>query len=75
VYISDTHFGSPDPHGPIIDGKDIFKEAISAPLQELGITVDFIEDWDTYHLGVGEVHCGSNSTRQIPEAKWWESGR
>jgi protein-arginine deiminase len=75
VYISDTHFGAPDPHGPEIDGKDIFKTALSEPLAKIGVTVDFIEDWDQYHLGAGEVHCGTNATRKVPEARWWESGR
>ncbi|MDF2696907.1 MAG: Protein-arginine deiminase type [Labilithrix sp.] len=75
VYISDTRFGAPDPHGPEIDGKDIFKTALSEPLAKLGITVDFIEDWDEYHLGIGEVHCGTNATRAIPAERWWESGR
>lgn len=74
VYVSDTHFGAPDPHGPIIGGKDIFKAAFEAPMKKIGITVDWIEDWE-YHVGIGEVHCGTNSTRAIPEARWWESGR
>jgi protein-arginine deiminase len=75
ISISDTHFGAPDPHGPIINGKDIFKDAFTQALAPLGITVDYIEDWDEYHVGVGEVHCGTNSSRAIPDAKWWESGR
>ncbi len=75
VYITPERFGAPDPHGPVIGGKDIFKEALAAPLKELGITVDWIEDWEAYHINLGEVHCGSNATRQIPETKWWESGR
>lgn len=75
VYISDTRFGAPNPHGPEIDGKDIFKTAMSEALAEIGVTVDWIEDWDDYHLGIGEVHCGTNSTRQIPQTPWWESGR
>lgn len=75
IYVSDTHFAAPDPHGPIIDGQDIFKEALAKPLSEIGITTHFVEDWDEYHVNVGEVHCGSNSTRKIPDAKWWESGR
>jgi protein-arginine deiminase len=75
IYVSDTHFGSPDPHGPTINGKDIFKSALEEPLSKLGITVDWIEDWSEYHLGIGEVHCGTNATRKIPETKWWESGR
>ena len=75
IYISNTHFVSPDPHGPVIGGQDIFKQAMSAALAPHNITVHFAEDWDTYHRQLGEVHCGTNSTRQIPQAKWWESGR
>lgn len=75
IYLSETHFGAPDPHGPTIGGKDIFKEAVSEPLAKIGITVDWIEDWDGYHRVLGEVHCGSNTTRKVPDARWWESGR
>ncbi|MFO0742276.1 MAG: protein-arginine deiminase family protein [Labilithrix sp.] len=75
VYLSDSHFAAPDPHGPVIDGRDIFREALARPLAEIGITTDFIEEWDEYHVAVGEVHCGTNATRRIPDAKWWESGR
>src|SRR5690606_41792009 len=28
-----------------------------------GITVAFIDDWYSYHLLDGEVHCGTNVTR------------
>jgi len=75
LYVSDTRFAAPDPHGPVIEGKDIFKAALAEPLARIGITVDWIEDWDAYHRSYGEVHCGSNATRKIPEARWWESGR
>lgn len=75
LVLSDTLFGAPDPHGPVIDGKDIFKTALEAPLAELGIDVSWIEDWDEYHVNLGDVHCATNSTRQIPAARWWETGR
>jgi protein-arginine deiminase len=75
IYVSDTHFAAPDPHGPEIEGKDIFKQAMETALTPLGITVHWVEDWDTYHRQLGEVHCGTNSTRKIPDSKWWESGR
>lgn len=75
VYISDTDFVAPDPHGPVINGQDIFKAAMQDALAPVGVTVHFAEDWDTYHAQDGEVHCGTNSTRAIPTAKWWESGR
>jgi protein-arginine deiminase len=75
IYLSDTRFAAPEPHGPIVGGRDIFKEALSEPLAKIGITVDWVEDWNAYHRVLGEVHCGSNATRRIPEARWWESGR
>ena len=75
LYVADDRFAAPDPHGPVIGGKDIFKAAFSESLGRIGIKVDWIEDWDAYHRFFGEVHCGSNTTRAIPEARWWETGR
>ncbi len=75
IYLSDTDFGPPDPHGPVIGGQDIFKVQMQSALQPYGVNVHFIEDWDLYHRLDGEVHCGSNTTRAIPaNTKWWESG-
>jgi protein-arginine deiminase len=75
IYLSDTDFGAPDPHGPDINGQDIFKVALQDALMPYGVTVRWIEDWDLYHRLDGEVHCGSNTTRAIPtNTKWWESG-
>jgi protein-arginine deiminase len=75
VYVSDTHFVAPDPHGPVIGGADIFKTQMTTALAPLGVTVHFVDDWDDYHSADGEVHCGTNTTRKIPDAKWWESAR
>lgn len=33
----------------------------------------YVDDWDVYHLGLGEVHCGTNMTR-TPTDNWWEVG-
>lgn len=75
IYLSDNDFGAPDPHGPDINGQDIFQVQMTNALQPYGVTVHYIEDWDTYHRLDGEVHCGSNTTRAIPaNTKWWESG-
>jgi len=30
----------------------------------------FVDDWEVYHLGLGEVHCGINSQR-TPYGEWW----
>lgn len=34
----------------------------------------FIDDWNTYHLGLGEVHCGTN-VRRTPTASWWTTAQ
>lgn len=36
-----------------------------------GIELHFVDDWATYHLGLGEVHCGTNNTRE-PPPRWWD---
>lgn len=30
----------------------------------------FLDDWSLYHMGLGEVHCGSNVHRELTE-DWW----
>jgi protein-arginine deiminase len=70
-YASDT-FAAPDPHGPVINGKDIFKDQLETALAAIGVKVVWIEDWDLYHRLSGEVHCGTNSKRALLDGeKWW----
>ncbi|MEV3970429.1 protein-arginine deiminase domain-containing protein [Streptomyces sp. NPDC050698] len=61
---------APRQWGPVIDGKDIFTEAVNAAYQRVGLKVWYIDDWYTYHLGMGEVHCGTNTLRDA-SAAWW----
>ena len=75
ILISRTGFGAPKPYGPVVNGKDVFEAQVTEALQPLGIKAYFIEDWNLYHRLLGEVHCGSNVTRAIPTARWWETGR
>ena len=35
-----------------------------------GNTVHWVDDWEWYHMALGEVHCGSN-VRRAPSGKWW----
>ncbi|MCP4807494.1 MAG: hypothetical protein GY913_19895 [Proteobacteria bacterium] len=39
------------------------------------LNVVFLDDWDVYHLGMGEVHCGSNVIRTPAENAWWTDAR
>jgi protein-arginine deiminase len=70
-YAADT-FAAPDPHGPMINGVDIFKDQFEKALATVSVKVAWIEDWDLYHRLSGEVHCGTNSKRALmPDEKWW----
>ncbi len=64
----------PDPFGPTIDGADPWKTDLETRLGKLGLDVFFADDWDTFHLGEGEVHCGTNVSRDMT-LPWWTSGR
>ena len=76
IYLSDKDFAVPKPHGPKINGVDPFEEQLKTAFAKHGITVHFVEDWDLYHRLSGEVHCGSNTRRQVQAgAPWWESGQ
>lgn len=76
----------PDPFGPEIEGADLFKkdlqDRLGTPANQLGtdgqgLFVYFADDWYTYHILDGEVHCGSNVDAPAPFAsvRWWETGR
>ena len=34
----------------------------------------FLDDWYMYHMGLGEVHCGSNVKRKAPRTWWDDAG-
>ena len=36
-----------------------------------GIETYYLDDWDIYHLALGEVHCGSNVVRTPSFEDWW----
>lgn len=39
-----------------------------------GLTFHYVDDWNVYHLGLGEVHCGTN-VRRTPVAQWWTTAQ
>jgi hypothetical protein len=50
--------------------QDPMIEEVRARMPE-SLDLVFLDDWDVYHMGLGEVHCGSNVYRQAPQS-WWE---
>ena len=74
IYMSNSLFATPDPHGPKVNGQDIFKQQLQSVLAPYGVDVHWVENWDLYHRLLGEVHCGSNATRLVPNNNpWWTS--
>ena len=52
-------------------GQDV--DPIIAAVHELmpeELNLHFVDNWEVYHLGLGEVHCGANSTST--PVRWWE---
>jgi hypothetical protein len=49
------------------NNRDVFEEEIKEIFGQNAIALD---DWYHYHLGFGEVHCGSVAER-TPENSWW----
>jgi hypothetical protein len=64
---------APDPFGPVVGTDDLFKKSYEKTLKDCGLNINFADDWETYHVAQGEVHCGSNTLRK-PDGtkKWWE---
>ncbi|GAA4557209.1 hypothetical protein GCM10023097_63790 [Streptomyces collinus] len=71
VLLGRDRYLAPRQWGPVIGGTDIFTEAVTAAYQRVGLKVSYIDDWYTYHLGMGEVHCGTNTLRDAT-APWWQ---
>ncbi|MBD2255695.1 protein-arginine deiminase family protein [Nostoc parmelioides] len=66
------HLGIPKPSGPKIDNQCQFEAYVKEVLEPLGLICHFIDDWEPYFLGRGEIHCGTNVRRQPFTQKWWE---
>lgn len=71
ILLSRDRYLAPRQWGPIIGGKDIFTEAVTAAYTRADMKVSYIDDWHTYHLQDGEVHCGTNTLRDA-SAAWWK---
>ena len=41
-------------------------------LMPASVETHFVDDWDVYHMALGEVHCGSQVQR-APGADWWDT--
>lgn len=65
------HLGIPKPFGPLVAGQCCLEERVRALLEPLGLSCTFINDYFSYHVLSGEVHCGTNVRRKPFAFKWW----
>lgn len=72
MLVINRHCIIPKPFGPVDGGNDLFEQDLRGPLEGLGLTVNFLDDWHEYHVNLGEVHCGTNTLREPTLARWWE---
>ena len=68
----------PKPYGLEVAGICQFERDITVKLQadypgggpNVGC-IEFIDDFHTYHVADGEIHCGTNERRLPPADQWW----
>jgi len=55
---------------------DLIEAYMLSVLEPHGLTLHFIDDFHSYHIAAGEVHCGTNARREPPELtsprRWWD---
>lgn len=65
------HYISPKPFGPTVNGTDVLAQAVEAAYARAGMSVSYVDDFESHHVNAGEVHCGSNTLRQT-DLVWWD---
>ena len=69
AFMPDPFFREDDDTSDAARAEDPFIAHIES-LLPAGIEPHWLDDWNTYHMGLGEVHCGSN-TQRTPAGEWW----
>ncbi len=63
----------PDPEGPNgPGGVDVWQQQIVQALTPLGVAWEFVDVFESYHLLMGEAHCGTNVEQAAYPAAFWE---
>lgn len=70
VVVNDKLF-IPDPEGPDQDGEDVWQKVASDNLASTGVQVTYVDVFDSYHLLMGEAHCGTNVQHTPYAEEWW----
>ena len=72
LVVADTVLFVPDPEGPDVDGVDVWQQATREALGGLGLDIEFVDVFYSYHVMRGGAHCGTNVERAgVTETPWW----
>jgi Outer membrane protein and related peptidoglycan-associated (lipo)proteins len=72
---TNTQLVFPKPFGPVLGGVDQLEKEVRDKITPLGYgpgQFHFVDDFDTYHINLGEVHCATNSKRRPHITPWFE---
>jgi protein-arginine deiminase len=70
IVLGERYLG-PKPWGPVVNGTDVLARAVEGAYARARMSVRWIDDFLSHHVWGGEVHCGSNTLRQM-DLVWWE---
>jgi protein-arginine deiminase len=71
MQVINNHLAIPKPFGPIIDGECALEKYVKNAFEPLGLNCHFVDTYEGYHLGLGEIHCGTNVVREPFNTPWW----
>ncbi|MBL7253460.1 protein-arginine deiminase family protein [Paractinoplanes lichenicola] len=66
LVVNAGRYVAPTPYGPLVNGRDLFADATSAALNQIGYQVTFVDDLISAHVSEGEIHCSTNTFRAYP---------
>jgi protein-arginine deiminase len=67
-------YAAPDPHGPKVRGRDLFRMETEEALAAGGVQVHWVENVARSHPAGGEVHCATNALRDTSGGTpWWRT--
>lgn len=56
---------APKTWGPVVDGVDVLEAAVKEVYARANVSISFIDDYMSHHVRGGEVHCGTNTLREM----------
>ncbi|MEV1025068.1 protein-arginine deiminase family protein [Streptomyces sp. NPDC050264] len=73
LVLNGGRYVAPKPYGPVLNGKDVFAEAITKAFRGIGHQVTYVDDLISSHISEGEIHCATNTLRDVfgPSNRWW----